>query len=243
MPTPTLIGLTYSPWTHRARWALDHHGIGYTFQEYLPVVGEPLLRARAGKWSGKISVPVLLTPHGAITDSIEIVRHADSIGSAARLYDGHEEAVAQWHPIAEEALAAARGLVIAAIEHNPRAQEESVALPLPAVLKRPTAKFGTWMLTRKWQARQPEEVAERKLVTALEDLRAALDGKEYLDREFSLADILMANVVQCVQPVADQYIRLKPATRETWTRPTLAARFGDLVGWRDQLFQKHYKKR
>lgn len=242
MPKPTLVGLTYSPWTQRARWALDHHRIGYDFEEYVPIVGEPLLRIRARKLTGKISVPVLLTPHGAITDSIAIARHADSMGSRSKLYDGHESAVAEWTEIAERALHAGRGLVMRAIEANPAAQEESVKLPMPRVLKGPTAKFGTFMITKKWDAELPEAEAEARIVRVLEQLRAALDGKEYLDTEFSLADIVMAGVVQCIKPVADKFIRLEPATREVWTRSTLAARFGDLVGWRDQLFDKHHRK-
>jgi glutathione S-transferase len=239
MPKPTLVGLHYSPWTHRAQWALDHHHIGYEFEHYLPVVGEPFLRLRARKFTGKISVPVLLTPHGAIVDSIAIARHADSMGSGSKLYDGHESAVARFVEIAESGLDAARGLVMRAIEANPRAQEESVSLPLPSALKGPTARFGTIMLTRKWNARLPAAEAEQRLVRALEQLRAALDGRDYLDHEFSLADIVMAGLVQAIKPVDDKYIRLKPGTREAWTRPTLAARFGDLVGWRDVLFSKH----
>jgi len=243
MPKPTLVGLSYSPWTHRAMWALDHHGIGYDFEHYLPVVGEPMLRLRARKLTGKISVPVLLTPHGAIVDSIKIARHADSVGNGSKLYDGHEAAVGKWLEVAEGALDAARGLVLRAIEASPAAQEESVSLPLPRALKGPTAKFGTFMLTRKWNARLPEAEAEARLVRALEQLRAALNGKEYLDSEFSLADIVMSGVVQAIKPVDDEYIRLQPATREAWTRPTLAARFGDLVGWRDVLFEKHRQRR
>jgi glutathione S-transferase len=243
MPKPTLVGLSYSPWTHRAQWALDHHGIGYNFENYLPVVGEPLLRVRAKKFTGKISVPILLTPHGAIDDSIKIARHADSIGKGSKLYDGHEAAVSKWTEIAEPALHAARGLVMRAIESNPLAQEESVSLPMPRVLKRPTARFGTFMLTRKWNARMPEADAEQRLVGALEQLREALNGRDYLDGEFSLADIVMAGVVQTVKPVDDKYIRLRPGTREAWTRSTLAARFGDLVGWRDVLFSKHHRRK
>jgi len=239
MPKPTLVGLSYSPWTHRAQWALDHHNIGYNFEHYLPVVGEPYLRLRARKFTGKISVPVLLTGHGAIADSIAIAKHGDSVGSGTRLHDGHEAAVAKWLEVAEPALHAARGLVMRAIEQNPLAQEESVSLPLPGILKRPTARFGTFMLTRKWNARMPEVEAEECLVRALEQLRAALDGKEYLDSQFSLADIVMSGVVQAIKPVADTYVRLQPGTRAAWTRPTLAARFGDLVGWRDVLYSKH----
>lgn len=243
MPKPTLVGLSYSPWTHRAQWALDHHDIGYTFEEYVPVVGEPLLRVRARKLTGRVSVPVLLTPHGAIFDSIAIAKHADSFGRGTRLYDGHESAVARWLEVSEPALNAARGLVIRAVENNPLAQQESVKLPMPAALKGPTAKFGSAMLRWKWDATHSESEAHATLERALEELRKGLAGKKYLDGVFSLADIVMSGVVQAIKPVSDQYIPLQPGTRETWTRPELAAKFGDLVEWRDELYAKHRQRR
>ena len=100
----TLIGLAYSPWTQRARWALDHHGIGYAFKHYLPTAGEPMLRLRTGNFFGRVSVPVLLTPHGAITDSLSIARHADSVGGFSKLVDGQEEAVERWTAEADVAV-------------------------------------------------------------------------------------------------------------------------------------------
>lgn len=243
MPKPTLVGLSYSPWTHRARWALDHHGIGYTFEEYVPVVGEPWLRLRARKLSGKVSVPVLLTPHGAIFDSIAIAKHGDSMGSGTKLYDGHENAVARWLEVSEPALNAARGLVIRAVENNPLAQVESVKLPMPRALKGPTAKFGTAMLRWKWNATHSDSDAHAALERALQELRNGLAGKAYLDSEFSLADVVMSGVVQAIKPVSDEYIPLQPGTRETWTRPELAARHADLIAWRDALYAKHRQRR
>jgi glutathione S-transferase len=236
MPKVTLVGLTYSPWTHRAQWALDHHGIGYAFEHYLPVVGEPMLRVRARKFSGKMSVPVLLTPHGAIDDSIRIARHADSIGSGSKLW---VEAVDNWLPVAEDALDAARALVLRAVEESPLAQEESVSLPMPRALKGPTAKFGTMMLRRKYAARYPEHDAEERVAGALDKLRRALDGQPYLTGSFSLADIVMTGVVQAIKPVDDRFIKLQPGTRAAWTRPRLAEKYSDLVQWRDRLFEKH----
>jgi glutathione S-transferase len=237
MPKVTLVGLTYSPWTQRAQWALDHHRIGYEFEHYLPVVGEPMLRLRARKFSGKLSVPVLLTPHGAVSDSIKIAQHADSIGSGSKLY---VEAVDTWLPVAESALDAARALVLRAVEASPLAQEESVSLPMPRALKGPTARFGTMMLRRKYAARYSEHDAEERIAQALDKLRRALDGGQYLTGTFSLADIVMTGVVQAIKPVDDKYIRLQPGTREAWTRPRLAERYSDLVLWRDRLFDKHW---
>ncbi|MGZ5967752.1 MAG: glutathione S-transferase N-terminal domain-containing protein [Polyangiales bacterium] len=241
MAKVTLVGLTYSPWTIRARWALRHHGIKHDFQEYLPVVGEPMLRLKTGNWLGRVSVPVLLTPHGAVSDSIAIARHADSIGKGAKLFDGHEAAVARWTETAEIALDAARGLVLRAIDASPEAQAESVSLPLPRALKGPTARFGTAMIGWKWKARLSESEAESRMIGVLEELRAALGGKKdaYLDGTFSLADVVMAGVVQCIQPVADRFVPVAPATRAARPRPALAARVPDLIEWRDALYEKH----
>ncbi len=238
MPKVTLVGLHYSPWTQRAQWALDHHRIGYTFEHYIPVVGELLLRARARKPTGRLSVPILLTPHGAVSDSIRIARHADSIGSGSKLY---VDAVERWLPIAESALDAARALVLRAVEASPLAQEESVSLPMPRALKGPTARFGTMMLRRKYGARYPEQEAEERIAEALDALRAGLVGG-YLAGDFSLADIVMSGVVQAIKPVDDRYIPLQPGTREAWTRPRLAERYADLVAWRDQLFEQHRRQ-
>ncbi len=245
MAKVTLVGLHYSPWTQRARWALDHHAIGHAYEEYMPVVGEPLLRLRTRKLRGRVSVPVLITPHGSIGDSLAIAKHADSIGDAQKLVDGHEVAVDRWVASAEKALDAARGLTIRAVAASPRAQEESVKLPLPGILKRPTARLGTALLTYKWKARSSDAEAEARIAEVLEELRAALRGKTdgYIDGTFSFADIAMTGVIQAIMPVADEFIPLQPATRETWTRPALAARFTDLVAWRDGLFAKHRRAR
>jgi glutathione S-transferase len=149
--------------------------------------------------------------------------------------------VQRWVDVAERALDAARGMTIRAIQNSPRAQEESVSLPLPAALKRPTARFGTFMLTRKWDATLSDADATKRLSDALEELRAALGGKTdgYLDSELSFADIAMSGVVQAIAPVSDRFLRLGPATRAAWTRPDLVARFGDLIAWRDGLYEKH----
>ena len=48
-----------------------------------------------------------------------------------------------------------------------------------------------------------------------------------------------ATMLQGVQPVADEYIRLGPATRSVWTQPALAAEFPELLAWRDALYRQH----
>jgi glutathione S-transferase len=49
----------------------------------------------------------------------------------------------------------------------------------------------------------------------------------------------MAVVLQMVSPVRDAFIPLGPRMREVWTNESLAADFGDLLAWRDQLYDRH----
>ena len=239
MSKPTLVGLSYSPWTQRARWALDHHRVDHDFREYVPVVGEPGLRLRSGRLAGKVSVPVLFTADGAIGDSLAIAKYADRVGGGSRLYDGHEAAVERWAELAERALHAARGLVIRAVDADRAAQRESVTLPMPDLLKGPTARLGSAVLRWKWSASTTEAEGEARIIEVLEQLRASVARTGSVDGTFSFADVIGAGVVQCIQPVADRWIPLGPATRRAWTRPALVERFGDLVAWRDRLFEQH----
>ncbi|MEO6420132.1 MAG: glutathione S-transferase family protein [Polyangiaceae bacterium] len=248
MAKVTLVGLPYSPWTHKARWALDHHGIGYRFEDYMPIVGAPMLRLRSGNYSKKLSVPVLITPHGSLAGGMAIAHHADNIGDGTKLVDGREKAVEDWNATSDAALEAARGLVIRAMGEHPLAQEESVPLPLPAALKRPLARFGGRMVARKWGVNKGDSSEmEGRLTAVLDRLRRALaDGGDRAKKDgyllggaFSFADIAMASTLQTIKPVDDRFIRLGPGLREAWTRPALVARYEDLLAWRDRIFEKH----
>lgn len=84
---------------------------------------------------------------------------------------------------------------------------------------------------------------ERALDAALLNLRSALGGATYLlQGTFTYADIVAATLLQGIAPVADEYMRLLPATRRVWTRPALVERFDDLVRWRDGLYGIHRRR-
>ena len=59
MRLPELVSLSYSPWSEKARWALDHHGIEYRNIAYTPMLGVPRLRMRLRAMRAKITVPIL----------------------------------------------------------------------------------------------------------------------------------------------------------------------------------------
>src|SRR5690606_36517114 len=111
--TPTFVALAFSPWSIKARWALDHHRVAYRFEPHLPMAGEALLRLRTGRWRGRITVPILLTRDGAVHGSLEIARYAERVGEGARLFPAeHEEAIARWAARADVMLDAGRALAM-----------------------------------------------------------------------------------------------------------------------------------
>jgi len=72
----TLVGEAYSPFSEKARWALDHHRIPYAYREHYPLIGELSLRLRARRLKGRVSTPLLLAPEGPVLDSFAIAMSA-----------------------------------------------------------------------------------------------------------------------------------------------------------------------
>ena len=236
--TDTLLGLVYSPWTQRARWALDHHGVPYRFETYVPILGAFGLRRRVGRWSGRVSVPVLFTSERPLEDSVAIARFAETHGSGAPLFSD-DDAITRWVSIADRGLDAGRARAADATSADPEAQKEAVAFLAPAPLRgalRPVALFGAWQLKRKYGA--PPAI---ELENALDALREGLSGGRHLVGDsLSFADIAMAGVLEFVAPGA--HIRRGEAEKRVWGDARLASRFSDLVAWRDALVRDHWKR-
>ncbi|HEX5660343.1 MAG TPA: glutathione S-transferase N-terminal domain-containing protein, partial [Polyangiales bacterium] len=120
----TLLGLHYSPWTVRARWALDHCGIRYRYTEYLPGVGEPLLRLRMRRLRGLVQVPVLFVDGAMVAGSHAIARYAAERVGGAPL--GDLTATERWEVLSDAACHEGRLQVIRRSLASPRAQEEGL---------------------------------------------------------------------------------------------------------------------
>ncbi|MEZ4296251.1 MAG: glutathione S-transferase family protein [Polyangiaceae bacterium] len=239
-----LVGLSYSPWTEKARWALEHHSVSFRYVEHMPMVGELALRWRVGRPTGKATVPVLSTPGGPVTDSLAIAEYAEHQGRGARLFPaGKRGAIAQWNARSESLLAAARGLVVARTARNEGALAEALPGFVPPNLRRRlafVAATGTAFFRWKYRLDAEGEEPRRAAVAAeLRALREGLAGRPYLRGGFTYADIAMAVTLQVVRPVADEHWHLRPNTREAWGDPALAPDFADLLDWRDALFARH----
>jgi glutathione S-transferase len=237
----TLVEISYSPWSEKARFALDHHRRPYRRETYKPMVGEIPLRARTGKWRGRLSVPVLLTGHGALFDSFEIAKHADAGGGASSLFPAaHREAIAHWNETSEAALAVGRKLALVRSLGNADAQKEGLKGVVPDSLRdtfRPLAVTAVRFIEAKYGSSELDPAPLEAALVSLRDALAKSGGDYLLGGAFTYADVTMAVVLQCVLP--PESVRMSPGIRATFTDRALADRFPDLVAWRDRTYAKH----
>ncbi|AKI99353.1 glutathione S-transferase [Archangium gephyra] len=241
MSRPTFVAAWFSPWSERARFALDHHRIDYREEAYVPVLGEPLLRLRTRVFRGHITVPVLFHDGRVIRDSVEIARYADRLGKGAPLFPASAEAeVGRYVELATGLMEAARALSISRMARDEAMQLENLPPSVPARLRPallPLARLGTTFMTRKYRldTRDPEQ-DRANIRRGLERLRTELRGRDTLLSEFTFADIAVAVSLTMVRPVEHPIIPLGPAMRAAFTEPALAEEFGDLLAWRDKLY-------
>jgi glutathione S-transferase len=248
--SPTLVALPMSPWSEKARWALDHHGIDYVEKTYVPMLGAPLLRWRLRRLRGRVTVPILVDERGtSYLDSFDIARYAERSGHGEPLFRrGEEQEIAYWNRLSDDAMHAARALVTSRMADDREARDEMLATVAPrglaAVLK-PTALVAVRFLQRKYHTRDADEAAHRdRLRHIMLELRQTLSGRRFLVGDaLSYCDIAMATSLVGVEPVAARHLPLGPATRRSWTDLELAGEFTDLLGWRDQLYAEHRNAR
>jgi glutathione S-transferase len=247
--TKELIGLSYSPWTEKARWALDHHKLPYRYREHTMIFGMPLLRWKLHRFIGEVTVPALIDRSGdqvhRLIDSWEIALHADRIGRSKKLFPESQLAeLRRWNELSEEGLSAGRALLCARMRDDPEALREALPPYVPGFMRKPLlfiAWIGLSYVVREFETGKKSLTEhEADLREVLQSLRMSLPkGKNYLFGDFSYADIAMAAMFQFVKPVANEYVPLGPATRRVFHHEKVASEFPDLLEWRDQIYQRH----
>ncbi len=240
----TLYGIAQSPWTERARWALDHHRVAYAYHEHIPLLGEPLLRRAARK--GGLSedqpatVPLLVDGSVVATSSTAIARHAERVGRGASLFPAGKD-VLRWDDLSQKMAEVGRAWLLRNLSRDRGAQREAVPWVVPGLLKgalAPSAALGAAFLRKKHAVVEDVDAAvARVLVPALQEVRRALGGGSYLEGAFSWADVCIATSLQAVRPHAKA--PFGPATHAAWTNEELAREFDDLLMWRDAIVAKH----
>ncbi len=240
--TRELYCISYSPWSEKARWALDHHGIDYRAVAYAPILDEPKLRWRLRR-TGVVSVPVFFADGEAVEGSDRIARWAEQQGSGAPLLLTESSTeIAAWEQRAETALAAGRALGLTRFLETPRFLASLAPPGLPGPIARPLTAWGIRRTLHKYGAdRVPMADHEAAFRRELDALRAALDGnpERTLLPTFSLADIAMAQVFQFVRPENVGRFRLNRLGREGHRHDGLVADYPDLLAWRAWLYANH----
>lgn len=249
MTLPRLWSISYSPWSDKARWALDHCEVAYRRRSFRPIVDELALRRALGSWTGPVSVPILQLPDEVLAGSWDIATWAD--GQVARdelrIFPArHEAALRRYDALSEAALAAGRTLGLRCLLDEdgdglldlvPRAMRS-----LGPIARR-VAAAGVRRTIRKYAPVTPTDLdaAQAELLEALRaDLSRAApgpDGARYLLGTFSYADIVMAEAVAFISPPAT-HLRLTAASRRAYLREDLASRYPDVVAWRDELYAR-----
>lgn len=246
---PTLIQIPFSPWSEKARWALDHHRIGYRSVDHVPMVAEPLLRALARDLRRPATVPVLIDGKTVLSDSFAIARWADERGSGTRLVPEElEGAIVRWDARAEAMMRAARARLMHRLIADDAALLESVPPPLDRLGRAmlPVARSAARFVADKHGATSvPPAEAEAAIsagmdaaLRALEAAGPAADARRYLvGGRFTQADLSLACALQFVSPPAR--LGMSDASRRVWSEPALAAAYPELLAWRDRLIEDH----
>ena len=238
----TLFGISFSPWSIKARWALDHHQVPYRYVEHVPMIGSLRLRLVLRRLRGPVSVPVLRAGSEVFGESLDIARWADRQGSGDGLLpeDRHDE-IAEWNRRSDALLGPGRILTLRAGMQRPEVLRDDLPGPLgkiPGVDSVTRTVLG--YLLRKYHVAGTDDELKQAMRDQLVHLRDALGDGDYLLEDFSYADIAMVVALQGVKPPGRDRVPLEDANRETWTRPDLAEEFSSLLAWRDRIYERHH---
>jgi len=244
-----LLGLPYSPWTEKARWALELRHVPYRFRHYQPLIGELALRVKVRKLTGRVTVPVLTTDDGAVlSESLDIARWADRRGDGPRLFPEDQVAeVERFVALSERGLAAGRTLALQRI----LADREALGEMVPKRMRRSfggmgirIARAGVARTVRKYAALGSSVDGDRRTLHAvLDEIRAALakgpshaaGRPQTLLGSLTFADVAVAQVLVNAE-VPSSGIKMGPGSRRCFAEPGLMEKYADLVAWRDELY-------
>ena len=99
--------------------------------------------------------------------------------------------------------------------------------------------MGVKFLIQKYERPSIDRV---EVTGLLESFRRSIGEKRtVLDAGFSYADILIATALQMVKPVSRKYWSIGPAT-QAWTLHEYIDDAGELLQWRDELFDAYRLK-
>ena len=245
---PNFIQLPVSPWSEKARWALDHSHVAYESIEYIPTISTLAVRWQIKRFTSKLTIPILINGNDSFSDSWDIARYADlqrAEGIESLFPHDQLEEIEAWNDKSEEILGTLRLGALERMKHNRQTQINALPDFFPDALRPylwPVSWVAIQTLAQKYQkegSHPLEEVAQH-----FQSLREALNksANDYILGTFSYADIVMCCSLQMVSPVGDEFLSIDAQIREDWSSPKLKADYQDLVDWRDRIYAKHRKQ-
>lgn len=234
-----LVTIRVSHYCEKARWALDRAGMRYVEEAHAPLFHRAFTAARGGS-----STPLLVTPHGTLTDSTDILRFADrALDEAQRLFpEGAlgDEAAALEERFDTKLGPATRALAYSILMPDREAFLEAVTRDVPRLealgvklLRRPIVAVMRRGLRLDDRSRTWAEGRVRELFDEI-DARLA-DGRRYLCGErFTAADLTFAALADPVvcrddDPFARHRTSECPAALASLRRELRARPAGSLV--------------
>lgn len=236
MSKPILYGITYSPWSLRARWALYLNGVEYDYKEYVILLTMPALRLKLKKFFGRVTIPVLIDGKDVYGDSRDIVRYADKKGgrNLDREKDAEFESILR---DAEEIAESGRMITTRVVMKDADLMIDSLPSFLPKnTLGMPVAYTACWYLGRKYAFDDDVDAGRERMRESALRLQSRLGDNPFFFDELSYADIVVATCLQMIKPV-DKYVRV--GAKSAWTRD-FADEVSDLLAWRDAFFDAHH---
>lgn len=237
-----LYGLRYSPWTERARFALDVCDVQHTMQGHQPILGELTLRLKAKSLSHK-TVPILVTASGdVIKDSFDIARFAwASTPQLWEQWQTHEKAIMDAYALSERILNLSRLFALKRMKESPKTLEAQVPRWMP--MKAAVGSMGVNLFAYKYGLDMPTAIDRESLNQALLALKEKILDRQYVSDQFSMADILLAVSLGAILPVSNEHIRINRGIRDAWTDEVSVSNFPEVFEWRDNIYQKHRKRK
>jgi glutathione S-transferase len=242
---PDLFGMSYSPWTQKARWAMDRQGITYKYHEHLVLLGLPELWWKTGASPLSYTLPILKDGARVLMESWDIARYADEKrqpGKETLFPEDKLSEIEECDRLAETGLDALRALLIRRLMRDKETQREVLPGAIPGFARSALTSMARMAVGHVQRAFPVQETSDAELESRFEaglrELRARLKGGGHVvGNRLTYADIGMAMLVQGLEPPSPEYLRMGPGLRRCWSTPRLASEYRDLIEWRDGLLR------
>lgn len=239
--------LHVSPWSEKARWAMDLSHFSYNKIDFTPMLTTPLVRFKSRNLLNRVTVPMLINGDKVLHDSYTIAQYANKHPHPKTIElfpDKLKTQIDEWEALSDQILQAGRALVCIRMKSHRGAKLMSLPSAIPHTfrpLMLPVATLGLHYLKHKYGfdwSKSADYIETMR--QGLRKVRQQLaENGDYLLGAFSYADIAVAVTLQMVAPVDNRYIPLDSDTQSCWQTPELKAEFADLIAWRNRIYDQH----